>query len=76
MLDLDQNGPINAQAEERTTLDAYLDSPSKDPPHSLPEIEVVEDPHQTDEHVQLGLRRSTGVQTSTRNTLYRDFVLN
>ena len=36
VLDLDQNGPGNAQAEERTTLDAYLDSPSKDPPHSLP----------------------------------------
>lgn len=29
VLDLDQNGPGNAQAEERTLLDAYLDSPSQ-----------------------------------------------
>ena len=51
MLDLDQNGPGNAQAEERTTLDAYFDSPSKDLPHSLPQIEVVGDLHQTDHHL-------------------------
>ena len=37
----------NAQAAERTMLDVYPDSPSKDPPPSLPEMEVVGDPHQT-----------------------------
>ena len=76
MLDLDQNGPGNAQAEERTMLDAYFDSPSKDLPHSLPQIEVVGDLHQTDHHSWPGLRRFTGVRTSMRDTLYRDFVLN
>ena len=63
--------------KERTTLDVYPDSPSKDSPPSLPEMEVVQhvgDPHQTDDHVQSGLRRSVGVRTSTWNTLYRDFV--
>ena len=56
------------------TLDVYPDSPSKDAPPSLLEMEVVGDPQQTDDHARLGLRRSAGVRTSMRNTLYRDFV--
>ena len=40
MLHWEQNGPGNAEAEERTTVDVYPDSPTKDPTPSLPEMEV------------------------------------
>ena len=63
-LDWDQNGLGKAQAEERTTVDVCPDSPSKDPAPSLPEIEVVGDPQQTDDHARQGLRRSARVRTS------------
>ena len=74
-LDWDQNDLGKAQAEERTKVDVCPDSPSKDPPSSLPEIEVGGDPQQTDDHARQGLRRSARVRTSTWNTLYKDFVL-
>ena len=57
-------------------LDVYPDNPSKNSPPSLPEMEVVGDPHQTDDHTWLGLRRSAGVKTSMQNTLSRNFVPN
>lgn len=51
-------------------------NPLKYPPPSLPEMEVVGDSHQTVDHTQLGLIRSTRDRNSTCNTLYWDFVLN
>lgn len=48
-MDWDQNCLGKAQAEERTTVDVCPDSPSKDPPPSLPKMEVVVDPQQTDD---------------------------
>ena len=60
-LDWDQNGLGKAQAEERTTVDVCPDSPSKDPPPSLPKMEVVVDPQQTDDHARPGLGRSARV---------------
>ena len=51
-------------------------NPLKDPPPSLPEMEVVGDSHQTVDHTRLGLIRSTRDRNSTCNTLYWDFVLN
>ena len=72
-MDWDQNGPGNAQAEERTMLDVYPDSPSKDPPPSLPKMEVVGYPHQTtcgrDSEGQRELKLPRG--TLCRGTLCR-----
>ena len=60
-LDWDQDDLGKAQAEERTKVNVCPDSPSKDPPSSLPEIEVGGDPQQTDDDARQGLRRSARV---------------